>query len=309
MQSKSTICTVFEGHYHKGGAVLINSLYAHGYEGVVWIGYKGALPPWAKIESDTEGVEKMTVCTNLILHFVRFPKELFLPYSKPNFMLDIFDVYMPNIENVLYIDCDIVVKCRFSYFEEWLGYGVALCEDMNSPFSSTHPIRYQWAKYFKKYGIIVKNKDNQYVNGGFVGTNRSNKSFLTTWKQVQELMQEDFKEIGDISISDSTYRFHRTDQDALNIAKDTTTEILSIADGGAMDFNGIGYIMSHAAGKTKPWVNNWLVGVFKYGLRPSPTDRLFMNNTTFPINIYTRSERVAKKMHLKLATAFARVMA
>lgn len=310
MQTESTVCTLFEGHYHKGVAVLVNSLYANGYEGIVWVGYKGALPPWAKIESNTEGVEKMIIRENLVLHFVKFSDKAFLPYCKPNFMLDIFDKYMPTVQNVFYLDCDIVVKCRFSYFEEWITSGVALCEDIFSPFSSSHPQRLQWAKYFEKYNIIVKNKDNQYVNGGFAGLNRQSKPFLETWKKIQDLMLEDFKEINSLGVKDRTYLFHKTDQDALNIAKDVTQEPLSIADPSAMDLsNDFGYIMSHAIGRNKPWQKNWLLQVIKYGQRPTMTDRLFMNHTSSPINIYNDNERWRKQLHIKFASAIGRVLA
>jgi hypothetical protein len=309
MKQKSIVCTVFEGHYHKGVAALVNSLYVNGYEGAIWIGYKGNLPPWAKIQSNENGIAVMSVCDNLTLHFVLFPKEAFLPYSKPDFMLEILEKHEPQADNIFYIDCDIVVKCRFSYLEEWITYGVALCEDMNSPFSATHPLRYQWARYFEKHNITVKNTDNQYVNGGFVGVQRSAKGFLETWQIIQALMMEDFKEINGIGLKDPTYLFHRTDQDALNIVKDVTHETLSIADRSAMDFSTYGYIMSHAAGKSKPWANNWLLQVVKNGLRPSWTDRIFMNYTTYPLSIYSNLERFIKKTNLKLAIAIGRVVA
>lgn len=150
MQNITTICTVFEGHYHKGVAALVNSLHRQGYEGIIWIGYKGALPPWAVIESKNDLAEVMMVCDNLKINFIKFPKEAFLPYCKPDFMLDILEKYQPEAEKIFYIDCDIIIKCPISYFEEWTDYGVALCEDVNSPLPTSHPLRHQWVQYFKK---------------------------------------------------------------------------------------------------------------------------------------------------------------
>jgi len=307
---KSIVCTVFEGHYHKGVAALVNSLYAHGFVGSIWLGYKGALPPWAVIATNSGGVEVMNVRDNLSLHFVRLPDKMFLPYSKPEFMLDLLDKYVPDAERILYFDCDIVVKCDFSHFEQWTDFGIALCEDVNSPISPTDPLRYQWVRYFKQHGIVVRQSDNQYVNGGFIGLSRKAKGFLDTWRRVQELVLEDMRSANaDVHLShkpekisglkDRTYMFNRTDQDALNIAKDTTEESLSIADSSAMDFRGIGFIMSHAVSKIKPWEKNWMMHVIRNGQRPSPTDRLFMEHTTSPINIYTPCERALKKAHLK----------
>ena len=178
MQNKTIVCTVFEGHYHKGVAAFVNSLYASGYEGVIWVGYKGALPPWAVIETKENHYEVMKVRDNLHLHFILFPPQAFLPYCKPEFMLELLDKYQPEAERIFYFDCDIIVKCAFSYFEEWVNYGVALCEDMGSPLSPTHPLRHQWAHYFKKYNIILHQNDNQYVNGGFLGLKRAAKGFL-----------------------------------------------------------------------------------------------------------------------------------
>ncbi len=319
MQNITTICTVFEGHYHKGVAALVNSLHRQGYEGIIWIGYKGTLPPWAVIESKNDLAEVMTVCENLKINFIKFPKEAFLPYCKPDFMLDILEKYQTNAKKIFYIDCDIIIKCPMSYFEEWTDYGVALCEDVNSPLPTSHPLRHQWVQYFKKYGITVRRDSSQYVNGGFLGLNREAKSFLETWRDVQNLVLEDMERIkadlhnshkGDVAsgLQGRNYMFNRTDQDALNIAKDVTNETLSIVDNSGMDFQGVGYIMSHAASKTKPWEKNWLIYVVKNGQRPSPTDRIFLDYVTSPINIYTSNELKFKKVHLKIASALARFM-
>ena len=320
MQDKTIVCTVFEGHYHKGVAALVNSLYVNGFEGTIWAAYKGSLPPWAVIDRKEQDYDVMTVCENLTLNFLKFPKEVFLPYCKPNFLLDLFDKYEPQAERVIYFDCDIVVKCVFSYFEQWSDFGIMLCEDVNSPISTTDPLRYQWVEYFKKFGITVRQDNNQYVNGGFIGLNRRAKGFLSTWETIQNLVLEDMKAMKvnvhqshlpeKISgLKDRTYMFNRTDQDALNVAKDATTEDLAIADSSAMDFKSIGFVMSHAAAKDKPWEKNWLMYVVKKGQRPSATDRIFMDYTASPISIYSSRERWIKKAHLKVASVLGRVLA
>ena len=319
MNKKTTVCTVFEGHYHKGVAALVNSLSKNGFEGIIWIGYKGALPPWAIIESEIGGIEVMAVQDKLKLNFIQFPKDAFLPYCKPDFMIDLLEKYQPEAEKIFYIDCDIIVKCPFSYFEEWVEYGVAMSEDVNSPLPTSHPLRHQWAHYFDKYNMKVRRDNPQYVNGGFLGLHRKAKSFLETWRDVQNLVLEDMARIkadlhnshkGDVAsgLQGRNYMFNRTDQDALNIAKDITHEKTSIVDNSGMDFQGVGFIMSHAASKTKPWEKNWLEYVVKKGQRPSPTDRIFLDYVSSPINIYSSQELRFKRIHLKLASALARFL-
>jgi hypothetical protein len=309
MQNQSTVCTVFEGHFHKGVAALANSLHANGYEGIIWAAYKGALPPWARIDAHQNSVEMMVVSEKLTVHFVKLADNTFLPYFKPDFMLDILENRMPNVAQIFFFDCDIVVKCRFSYFEEWANFGVALCEDVNSPIPMSHPLRFQWKVYFKKFGIDIKVKDNLYVNGGFVGLKSSAKNFLKTWQMAQNLMMHELKEVKNVNFKDRTNPFNCTDQDALNIAKDLTEEPLSVADGTAMDLSNHGYIMSHAVGKQKPWHKNFLLYVIKYGQAPSRTDRLYMNFTERPLSIFTPRTRFLKLWNLKLACALGRVIA
>lgn len=321
----STICTVFEGHYHKGVAGLANSLQANGYEGIIWAGYKGQLPPWAKLEAKEngmkgvdkimktkenhiEGVDTMIVSDKITINFIKLADSTFLPYCKPNFMLDVLQK-MPKLDNIFFFDCDIIVKCRFSYFEEWVECGIALCEDVNSPLPISHPLRFQWQNYFAKYGVTVERRDNYYVNGGFIGLKVGDKEILEHWQHVQNLMMDELKEVNSIGFKDRTNPFHRTDQDALNIAKDMTNRPLSIADGTAMDLSNYGFIMSHAVGNQKPWQKNWIAFVIKHGQRPTMTDRLFMNHIETPLSIFTSRERFLKRWNLKVASALSRILA
>ena len=309
MKNPSTICTVFEGHYHKGVAALVNSLIAHGYEGIVWAAYKGYLPPWADGATQEGGVAIKAINDKLSVHFVRLADTVFLPYCKPDFMLDVLENKMPNVEKIFFFDCDIIVKCRFSYFEEWVENGVALCEDVNSPLPTSHPLRFQWKHYFEKHGILVENRDNYYVNGGFIGLKQADKDILEKWRLVQDIMRAELKDIKTVGFKDRTNPFHRTDQDALNIAKDIADCTYSIADATAMDLQNYGYIMSHAVGEQKPWQKNWLLFVIKHGQRPTMTDRVFMNYIDTPLSIFSQKERFMKRWNMKLASALGRVLA
>lgn len=335
----STICTVFEGHYHKGVAGLTNSLQANGYEGIIWAGYKGQLPRWAKLEAKENhaksvgttikakenhvgsvetiikieenyagSVETMIVSNEITINFIKLADATFLPYCKPDFMLNVLQ-RMPELDNIFFFDCDIIVKCRFSYFEEWVECGIALCEDVNSPLPISHPLRFQWQNYFAKYGVSVERRDNYYVNGGFIGLKVGDKEILEHWRHAQNLMMHELKEISSIGFKDRTNPFHRTDQDALNVAKDMTNRPLSIADGTAMDLSNYGFIMSHAVGNQKPWQKNWIAFVIKHGQRPTMTDRLFMNHITTPLSIFTPRERFVKRWNLRVASALSRVLA
>lgn len=305
----STICTVFEGHYHKGVAGLTNSLQANGYKGSIWAGYKGQLPPWAKITTQNNNVYTMIVSDAITINFVKLDENTFLPYCKPDFMLDILNNKDKNVDNLFFFDCDIIIKCRFSYFEEWVSFGIALCEDVNSPMPPTHPLRGQWRAYFKKYNIDVVNQDSAYLNGGFVGLHRTAKNFLETWQMVQNKMMDEIKIVTHVNYKDRTNPFNCTDQDALNIAKDLTNETLSIVDSNAMDLKNYGYIMSHAVGQQKPWHKNWIVFVLKHGQRPTITDKLFMNHIDTPLSIFSTKERFIKRINLKIASALGRVFA
>ncbi len=304
---RSVVCTVFEGIYHYGVGALANSLWASGYRGTLYVGYRGALPPWATpLQAEGQGSGTFSVAPGLDLFFALQETQEMLANIKPELIEQVWERYGTDIDRVYYVDCDIVIKAEWSHFEDWAGYGLALVEDMNSPLHRTHPLRRKWKAYYAGFGIDYEPRDDVYVNGGFVGMDRSHRPFAELWKQLQDQMKLHTGEQHKIGIANRWNMFHFMDQDALNVAKDLYPDV-SIMGPRAMDFGQSGYVMSHAAGRSKPWQKAFIRNVLSSGERPSFTDKIFWQNVSSPIRLYPESTIKRKRLSLKVAALIGRV--
>ena len=306
---KSVICTVFERTYHLGVGALVNSLYQVGYRGTLYAGYRGALPPWVPDAAARAGQDyTFAVTPDLEIVFAFQDTDEMLANIKPALIRQVWDRYGDRgLENVFYVDCDIVVKARWEHFEHWAAQGVALVEDMNSPLNLNHPLRKQWREYYAGFGIDYRPADTTYVNGGFVGVNRRYREFTDVWDTVQQHMKAYTGKQDRIGIADRWNMFHFMDQDALNVAKELTPEV-SIMGRDAMDFGRPGYVMSHAAGRRKPWDKQFVKNILGTGSRPSNTDKLYWQHVESPIRLYPASTVRNKKLSLKITAIIGRLL-
>jgi len=303
---KYSICTLFEKDYHLGLAVFINSLVVNGFSGNIWAGYKGQLPPWLAQLKPGKETQSYILTENISLHFIELHTEKHLTNYKPDFMLDILNIYDPHCEGLFYFDPDIVVKNDWQVFVDWIKWGPLLCEDINSPLDKNHPLRKLWVDCYKKYNLTLQSNKDVYVNGGFVGVKRNDADFLVHWKNIQDIMSEEIGGLKDWGLKDRTYLFSMTDQDALNISIMRDEEV-SILGKNAMDIIPGGYIMSHAIGAFKPWRNNYISNAFK-GISPSITDKLFWQYANQFLKPYSTLELVYKKSTLNIAALISRVI-
>ncbi|MFY7883751.1 MAG: hypothetical protein ACOVOV_02770 [Dolichospermum sp.] len=322
---KSAICTLFEGDYHYGVGALTNSLYYYGFRGVVWAGYRGELPPWAKPIKEYEKYQEYVVAEDCVIRFIKLDTNYHFTNYKPNFMLSLWQDFCPDTEALFYFDPDIVIKCRWSYFEEWVSYGVALCEDVNSPIPNNNPLRMGWRKFYEPRGFNFNVDINIYVNGGFIGVTKERADFLANWLKIQEIMAPEvggfqnanpglqkanlkqqqnstFIEVG------RTFIFDKTDQDAMNISLMTTSSAVSLMGKEGMDIIPGGFTMSHAVGSIKPWRKQMFLSSLKNGKRPTLPDKGYWQHTQNPIKLYSAHKLFWKKLDLICATLTARIL-
>jgi hypothetical protein len=298
---------MFEGDYHYGVAAFVNSLHAHGFRGTVWAGYRGQLPPWARPVISEGSTSRYQVANGLDIRFLPLTTESHLTNFKPDFMLNICENHCPSAEALFYFDPDIVIRCQWSYFEAWAKFGIALCEDINSPLSQTHPLRFQWNEIYSQHGHPLRFTSNQYINGGFQGIARPYKEFLNEWCLAQQIMS---KEIGSLSqitahIGGRAHPFSKTDQDALNVALAMTRQPLSIIGKEGMDIESGGFTMSHAIGHLKPWNTSFLSEALR-GHPPSMACKSYFSYVQSPIGAYSASKLKRARLSLKLASALGR---
>lgn len=301
----SVAVTLFEGDHHLGAAALINSLHAAGFAGTMVCGYRGTLPPWASAARELEAIE---------VEFIALETADHLTNHKPEFLLRVWADLHPEAARLFYFDPDIVLKTRWSFFEEWADYGVALVEDVNSPLSETHPRRGAWRHCLAVRRKRVRRETPLYVNGGFIGLTRAQQGFLHEWRDAMTLVGE---EIGGLEHSmfsfasagadraSPAYPFSKTDQDALNIAVMAGSQPVSIMGSEAMDFRPGGWTLSHAIGPEKPWRKNILLAALA-GRAPTAADHAFWDHAVSPLPVFTARAAAWRRSTLACACLVSR---
>lgn len=302
----STVCTFSEGNYHYGVGALVNSLYRYGFRGVVWVGYRGELPFWAKNSKACDNYIELAVADDCVVRFVSITTQLHLANYKPTFMLDLWEHYCPESDNLFFFDPDIIIKCRWSFFEEWIGRGIGLCQDaINSHMPANHPTRLIWQDYAEGKGYSVINQINQYFNGGFVGLSRKYISALTVWQDLLEGLDEVGINLAEFGRIDPTHPFSHKDQDALNIVPMVTSHPFSTLGPEGMDFAPGGSTMSHAIGSSKPW-RKQMTAEALHGIAPSAADKGYWQNTQSPIRLYSPQYKFLKQIDIRCGIAIGR---
>ena len=307
MSERAAICTLFEGDYHYGLGALANSLYRHGYRGTIWAGYRGALPPWASSAGGCPEDAEFPVADGCAIRFLRLQTDRHLTNYKPDFLADLWQRFCPDADALFYFDPDIVIKCAWSFFEEWASYGVALCEDINSPMPSSHPIRQAWRGFCGENGVPLPRELDAYVSGGFVGLSRKHAALLVTWKKLIQALEGKTGNLKQIGFGDRPYAFYNADQDVLNMTLMSTSEPLSLIGREGMDFIPGGYTMSHAAGGVKPWRKRMLWSALR-GIPPTLPDKAYWQNTRCPLRLYSAAAAWLHRCDLVAASAVGRVL-
>src|SRR6266487_315420 len=104
----AAVCTLFEREYHYGLGGLANSLFHHGYRGVIWAGYRGTLPPWAFPVRDAGAFQEYRLTDDFRIRFVTLATKLHLTNYKADFILEVFERHDPSLQALFYFDPDIV---------------------------------------------------------------------------------------------------------------------------------------------------------------------------------------------------------
>jgi hypothetical protein len=303
MSSTTIICTMFEKRYALGVGALTNSLVAAGFAGTFCIGYRGPLPEWLD-QCTVEVANERWRVGDATLHFLRLDTPDHFTNHKPQFMLDLLERH-PTAGRVVYIDPDIVVKCRWDYIEEWCSDAVALCADINAQCPVGHPLRRQWERFYAPHGLVFRHQMAVYVNGGFVGVPRQHRALLEDWRRAQDLMAPAIGGLGTAFPRDRTFLFHMTDQDALNAVLDCTGVPVSVIGQDGMDFIPGGYVLSHAQGRPKPWDKAFLREAV-VGRPPTTPDKWFWQHVERPLRLFPGSTITRQRLALKAAAALGR---
>lgn len=306
----SIVCTLFEGQYHYGVAALLNSLYVNGYKGNVYIGYRGDLPPWAtdaKPENnpDWSGVKTLEPIKGFGIHFIPVITTRHLTNYKAQFLLALMKY---TDTGIFYFDPDIVIKCNWSFYEEWIQYGVALVQEIASnSVSPNHPKRARWRQVIEACGKKVERELHHYYNGGFCGVSKGNEEFIDTWERVMEIGIKDY-EMDDHYFSkpiNQLSMFPVGDQDAINVAAMCCTSPISDFGPEGMDFTYGGWLMSHATGKPKPWTLSFLSKAFK-GQKISAAEKEYWKYANGIIQSVPNNRLKRKKLSIKIGSLLNR---
>ena len=302
----TAICTLFEGDYHFGLAAFVNSLVHAGYEGTVWAGYRGQLPPWLRqLKPVDEQQNEYWVAERVRLVFLKLETDIHLTNYKPQFMLELFADRARGSDHLWYFDPDICLCYRWSYFLNWQRHGIALCQEIvNLNLSETDPLRLQWKEIGTDLGLGEPRPLNFYANGGMVGLSATHVSFLHLWKRLLDHAGTTGCDLKQFQPGSREMPFFASDQDALNMAAMYTQHPLTVAGPEGMGFVAGRTAMYHTVGP-KPWKGSLLMRAMA-GLPPSPAIKFFFTQVTSPIRVYSPIRVRAKQLACQLAAFIGR---
>lgn len=296
------VTTLFEGHYDKGVAALVNSLVQSSFKGKICIGYRGSLPTWINQLQKTD--KGYSVSDGVLVEFILLDIDMHFGYYKPSFMKKVIKEN-PRVSNIYYFDPDIVVTAPWQFISSWTNIGVAVCLDNCFPFvHQNHPWRKEWQKLADNK---AKCELNYYVNSGFIGIQKDSFILLSRWIVFTERYKANH---GDLSLFEKDgFRAFKGDQDLLNASMTISSDLtFSIIGTEGMGFTDPAYLMAHAVESVKPWKNNFIKQMIVKGHKPSMAAKLFFNYCQSPIEIYTKSELKLKKSNIKLASILGRII-
>ena len=315
---KTVICTLFEGHFHYGVAALINSVFAQGFYGEMYIGYRGEIPFWAKeaISNDSvnwSNAKTFNVEENFKVHFLPIDTTDHFTNYKAQFIVKVWEqcVTNPEIRGIIYFDPDIVNKCTWQYYEQWITYGVALVHEIVwNDMPPSHPKRHQWSAVSKALGYSINNVINAQINAGFIGVSADRLGFIKMWGNLidQAVLNFNFDRTKLAQNPANTSLFSAGDQDLLNLTAMCTTEDISEFGPEGMDFISGGWLMSHATGSPKPWTKKFILSAFK-GKPPSRAEKAYWLNVDGPIKCYNPFEIKTKQISILISSFIGRFYA
>ena len=305
-QPGPTVCTIFEGHYHFGGAALVNSLLAHGYTGKVWIGTRGALPPW--VGSLQESGPNRYVVAGVELCFVQLDVQRTMSAEKPRLMLQILRELEPESNGVVYFDADIVLNVPWTIISDWVGRGVALCEDNCFGYmAGNHLLRAQWTDFANSTfpANPVRRELNRSYNAGFVGVARQHASFLDTWHEATSRLPVPDAGVS-LKMGTRWSGFSSMEQDTLNVTAMVSAEPLVTLGPEGMGFAPGLNAMLHAVDTPKPW-RKWYVWHLLYkGVGVGPADRAYWEHASGPLATWPTALAWLHRLDMFCAIALSR---
>jgi len=281
------ICSLFEGDFHIGLAVLINSIVRAGFKGLFWIGCRGELPPWTRpLKRRDDGLFEVG---EALLGFETIDNSRHFGQFKPEFLTRTIEQGIAR-RYLWYFDPDITVRCGWDFFEMWVSHGVCLCQEFTmGTMSSRHPIRAAWMRMAREagWGEPLRAQE-RYYNSGFVGLDIGDRAFLAQWIAAVRLANANGVKPNQFQKGGRHQVFFTVDQDTLNIATMYADVPFSTIGPEGMGFISGGFTMYHSVGAPKAWRKKFIRACLD-GFPPSNGEKHFLQCAEGPLHPYSAS--------------------
>lgn len=315
------IAVLTDGGQDSGLAVLINSFVKNGFDGTLWVGWRGQGAELFR-NLPREVVDQFSV------RLVELETQRPLTFYKPDFLQTVWGLAGAGARSVCYTDCDIVLGCDWSFISAWAAGGVAVVEDLpHRTVGPDNPVRRAWKSFMTAAGVPPVREIGRYFNAGFIGIPEACREILPLWSalvlsvegmdRIRAPGPEPYFVRGvraarenpdvprDVLVLMSKYLIE--DQDALNMALMASNVPICAMGPDAMGFTTARTpILVHALGADKPWSTKYIRRLMRYGVGPSFADDMWWLYSDGPLRV--PSARVGRRWSWRAAKALGRYM-